>query len=544
MPTHLDYAVLSATAYNAARGPDNKLTLTNWSEVAVVPTSSVGFEAQAYRNGTDVVIAFTGTNFFSSYADPNGVLGFDWGRAFGTGNDFLFGNIAVLGIGGQQLIEAALFYRKVKTENPGANITFTGHSLGGGIASVMAVWFDRQATTFAEAPFRNAAVNPFMVSKAISALEEIAPLDSALKATMQNSLSEFESRQAQVTHYAIPGEIVEQARAIFPAVVGSPHIVLAGDTAGIPAATLHSITLHAALLMSLKFQDDVTRLPGLLQAILDANLYARPAEGNQKDFLTGLLNDQIKMGIGYNNPQGQLALFATDIARLTKVGTVKIDAINKGLIATAMEYYYFLQSGNTNEFFHDVIGGIKFDLNEIGANNEHRGRNKLIAAVRESFDPDGYMRFLRPTTWYFQSGSDALTATSSDSANTAMIGGIDGDTLESGTGNDFLYGGAGVDSLKGGEGIDFLHGGIGDDTLTGGQGNDFLSGDEGIDTYKYTTGDGRDTIRDIYGLGSILFDGQAINGGNTKQHLKQEILLVRVDYIRTQSRDLSLRSGF
>ena len=72
MANILDYAALSAIAYNAARGLANKITAASWDAIAVAPPSSSGFEAQAYRNGNDVVIAFAGTNFFSSYTDANG----------------------------------------------------------------------------------------------------------------------------------------------------------------------------------------------------------------------------------------------------------------------------------------------------------------------------------------------------------------------------------------------------------------------------------------------------------------------------------------
>lgn len=73
MATLLDYAALSAIAYNAARRGDNILgRLDNWSQIDKASIRSSGFEAQAYRNGSDVVIAFAGTNFFSSYTEANG----------------------------------------------------------------------------------------------------------------------------------------------------------------------------------------------------------------------------------------------------------------------------------------------------------------------------------------------------------------------------------------------------------------------------------------------------------------------------------------
>ena len=110
-------------------------------------------------------------------------------------------------------------------------------------------------------------------------------------------------------------------------------------------------------------------------------------------------------------------------------------------------------------------------------------------------------------------GADELFGDKNDD----LLLGMDGnDKLDGGEGLDSLQGGRGNDELKGGDGasLDLLYGGEGDDTLIGGKGDDLLFGDEGNDTYKYTTGDGRDTIKDIDGLGSIIIDNQpALNGG-------------------------------
>ena len=147
-----------------------------------------------------------------------------------------------------------------------------------------------------------------------------------------------------------------------------------------------------------------------------------------------------------------------------------------------MEYYYFLQAGNTNEFFHDVAGGIQFDLTEIGAGTDRKGQDRLNAAIHSQIDPKGYLTIRRPTTWYLQAGDTPLIATSTDTHNTAMIGGTGDDTLESGAGDDYLYGGGGVDTLRGGAGIDVLIGGGDNDTLEGGAGRDIyiISGDDTI----------------------------------------------------------------
>ena len=96
-----------------------------------------GFEASAYSYDGKIIIAFAGTN-----TD-------EWQDLWNNGN---------LGLGSlsAQAIEAAKFYLDIKAQY-GDNIVFTGHSLGGGLASLMAVFFNRPATTFDEAPFRLAA---------------------------------------------------------------------------------------------------------------------------------------------------------------------------------------------------------------------------------------------------------------------------------------------------------------------------------------------------------------------------------------------------
>ncbi len=68
------------------------------------------------------------------------------------------------------------------------------------------------------------------------------------------------------------------------------------------------------------------------------------------------------------------------------------------------------------------------------------------------------------------------------------------DILHGGDGNDYLSGGDGNDVLLGGEGNDSLYGQTGDDILSGGPGNDYLEGGPGIDTYRFSRGDGADTV--------------------------------------------------
>lgn len=147
------YALLSAAVYGTTtsesgasqvRSERNTLPLPSpdWAVIAE-RVSSTGFMARAYLEGSTgkVVIAYAGTTDESSM-------------------DWFSGNIpAAAGAPSQQVIEAARFYMDVLNSPYGqsADISFTGHSLGGGLASLMAVYFDRQATVFDEAPFEKSA---------------------------------------------------------------------------------------------------------------------------------------------------------------------------------------------------------------------------------------------------------------------------------------------------------------------------------------------------------------------------------------------------
>lgn len=105
-----------------------------------------GFSARAYQNIVtgEIVISYAGTEFGKTWA--------------GMGADFVSANIPLaIGQYGQQALLAATYYQNIKTRYGTDNISFTGHSLGGGLASVMAVWFDRPAYVYAPAPFANSA---------------------------------------------------------------------------------------------------------------------------------------------------------------------------------------------------------------------------------------------------------------------------------------------------------------------------------------------------------------------------------------------------
>lgn len=139
----IDCALMAGRAYYDKRAEINRFPVPlGWLEI---PLSHValpgGFEAVSFQKGSQIIISFTGTDQLSDWTSANVPL------AFGLPSD--------------QLYQAAQYYLEVKAANPpGTVISFTGHSLGGGLAALMGVLFDENAITFDQAPFANAEKSP------------------------------------------------------------------------------------------------------------------------------------------------------------------------------------------------------------------------------------------------------------------------------------------------------------------------------------------------------------------------------------------------
>ena len=147
MTTAIEYALMAGHAYRTTRDKINWLPVPQgWISFAPVPdpttastfTATNGFEAISFIKGNDIVISYAGTY-------P------------GQLTDLVADAWLALGSGSSQLLQAAEYYLQVKAANPDANITFTGHSLGGGLAALMGVLFNETAFTFDQAPFQNTA---------------------------------------------------------------------------------------------------------------------------------------------------------------------------------------------------------------------------------------------------------------------------------------------------------------------------------------------------------------------------------------------------
>ena len=193
-------------------------------------------------------------------------------------------------------------------------------------------------------------------------------------------------------------------------------------------------------------------------------------------------------------------------------------------------YRYAIGDGN-DTLRQDVTDTIEFGpgitRNSIEIVGEGRDKNDdLIIRIQETGET------LRLRSWFyvnpysqesyykldqirFADGS-ALTLPEIESMDITLYGTANSEDLTGYEGRrNFIYGNAGWDViygqmlddyLEGGQDSDFIYGSDGNDILVGGPGSDSLAGESGIDTYRFSKGDGSDTIsatnEDILELGA------------------------------------------
>lgn len=402
MTTIQEYAALAALVYNDQRGGGggeatvNLLALpAGWKNLSalgfagstLVDLNPFSFTAGAYVNAAgEIVIAYKGTDFITEFD----------GRSWNTVGDLLAdaGLAAAFSIIGlPQLLSASTYYLAVK-EWAVANgydsekITFTGHSLGGGLASVMSVWFDQPATTFAEAPFEQSAIDPLFVLAAADALTIQAGV-SASAAVLEeiNKLRdllvpmEYQERQEAVTNYFVSGEMLTYLRAFMPTVVGAGKdipIDIGAQPLG-RSVGLHSMNLHLALLLDTRLQEACRKIPELVPTLLDGGLYAFDPNTSRRDFVTALVADQLQGDIARQD--GLLGKFTAEVLKLQgDTGLSTIESVRSSLIAVAIEYCYFNSEAGVTSLFTVSDGGVHFRYSDIGA-SRYKSLRRLTDAV-------------------------------------------------------------------------------------------------------------------------------------------------------------------
>jgi len=542
MVTNIEYALMSGRAYQTNTSDINRFPVPQgWAEFFHVPgnptfpTLHSGFEAVSFQRGNEIVISYAGT-------DPL------WPDSYATMG-------LTSGLGSDMLTDAARYFLEVKKNNPEAQITFTGHSLGGGLAALVSVFFsdmncvslDGEVVTFDQAPFSLSATTWMrdqlledllalrdVTEQPIYTLEQL----TALVPDFITSTTFIDSAHTEsVRNIHVEGELVSTWTPSLFGQLGHQELPLDVGSTGISSIDLHKQSLLTAFLQSDQcaanngtpdqtLSQVTKKLTDLLGMIFDRNLYAHPTDDpNNVNFLEHLIRHQ--EGLDPNVPNdgdAMLSRFTADLWKIAQDGglTMANNDLTKALTAFAMQAYYDNRlAANETLFEADtpaVTGGIRFDRGDVADNlfDDAKGfylyfRNYLLTIpVEERAVIYEQLPDLRD--WYIQAGRQAMTATA-DVQRAFMLGGSGNDILTGGSQADVLIGNGGQDTLDGGGGDDVLITGWGingladneSDTLRGGSGNDALYGGAGSDTLSGGTGD--DLLIGGAGVDTYIIDG-------------------------------------
>lgn len=516
----IDYALMAGASYISTRADVNQFPIpSGWLRIRHEnPQDGSGFEAASFINGpdlahsTEIVISYAGTNS----SDLTG----DWAANIAMASGTVLSD---------QLRQAADYYLAVKAAaSAGAKISLTGHSLGGGLASLIAVTFGESAFTFDQAPFLQSArlftstpdilgnttttgvaksLRDYLTGRAPD--EQIAKLDAYIAANdpaNANSIAAdtLSARSVQVLNINTQGEALTNWPSS-SARIGQTLFDISNSN-NISGVELHSQTLLTTFLQSQQTAasgnalNDVTfKLPDLLKMVFDKNLFAFDTDKSNENFLERLVKHEAGIQ-GLLLADAMVTRFTSDLQKLAADAGLSVSGadLTKSLIAFAMQAYYSGPHGGDadHELFKKLSGGINFDRSDIAANlSDIKGyvqyfQNYLAPLPAEERGLiDQYLPGLQD--WYL--AGTRLAAAAGDKT-AFMLGAAETDLITGGTQNDLLVGLGGTDLLE------------------GGQGDDILVGGEGGDIYRYTTGDGNDRIVDSDSQGAILVDGHDAGG--------------------------------
>jgi hypothetical protein len=470
---------------------------SGWTKLPNPLPVTDGFAYGVFRNTAtnEVVISYRGTD------GAVGMMGAD-----GVNNAGL-----TLGKATSQAIQAAQVYAKVLelygSDIAGSNISFTGHSLGGGLAGIMAVWFNRPAIVFDPAPFQ-AVVESLDAKNAVwTALGVYAP--QAFRDYV--AATDLLIREAAVQRHFTTGEFIDVllSNPVNTIYGGSTSYTFGNQNGAVSMFSLHSQALLTAGILSPSFMQATVAVQSSLPLIMSGSLYSKEPDGStERNFILDLIRSEQQ-----NAGNGKLTHFANDLAKLgTNISGLN-QAAQNAIIAQGIEWYYWqgtnypnlarqefltISSANGGATAWPYGNGLLQYTTAIG---DHLlgAQNKALAyvnlwldsylqqsAVQISGRASTLPSYARYDQWNVVAGDTATTATALDPTKSQIF-----------------VGQGGADTFTGGSQADLILAGAGNDTLTGGAGNDQLYGGADNDTYLFTAGWGKDTIIDSDGLGSI-----------------------------------------
>ena len=538
----LGCAVLAAAAYREGVSLKNLVAPISGAvqlpgALGYVSDAASGFEASAFTYQGRIVIAYAGTN-----TDQTPDMLTNGGLALGFGST-------------RQLALAAEFYQRIKQTYGSDNVTFTGHSLGGGLAALMGVFFNKPAVTFDPAPFRLTATQStaltlrnylyipqspgifpargaFALDDDLTSFTNTEQLLAIANPALYQSVAAIAPVTGVLTYptnvrgesgikaYAVRGEFLsdglltlgpQQMNDLRLKNSTTPEFIGINPVgANLGRFDLHSMALlvvaaHEPRLATL-FNDN----PRLTEALFDKTLYARAGSSTEPDFLAKLVQREFG-GTSPASGSGHLAKLGNDLTKID-VGITGLNAAARAAMgAQAIEWYYW--QGDTHpQFFSGDADLLQYTTAQgaglAGALNRASSLvGKWLTPIANDHGEFYFPAFGTAAQWSVSAGA-AVTATALDGTKTQMfIGQGNADTFTGGAKDDVFFAGAGNDSLTGGLGNDRLYGDDGADTLNGGAGNDTLLGGSGTDTYTFADAFGSDVIEDTGGAGSLVVTG-------------------------------------
>ena len=536
MPTTTEYALFAANSYGVStlvRSSQNTLPIPGgWTPLVVNDYTTAlpdGFMARAYLRGNELVISYAGTT------NEN------W-------KDWFNGNVpaATAGRLAPQIVDAAEFYLEAlqlaqAQAGPDIAVSFTGHSLGGGLASLMAVYFDRPGTVFDQAPFQKSAdsarvltdlklrlvADGFVVP---SSLRDYVALDPTGALIPSPTRVQREENVQQVfvegEFLSLSGPALTNVLASFTGILaGNPYLwvlgsgvdkimgsmgssldpnaqtlldwgVIPGTSQGIPLVEgdpfdLHSISLLTGFLHSSSFLAAVQATPELLPRLF-AGLFENIPTLNAANLVDLLVQRQVRS-------EGSLDVLASDVAKIDgahgltsltqvvsasgapvtiNVASLLVDAILTNLYQQGKDRTPDATGlPQFQALLQSRAGGITADLSNLDA-----------SAVPQVKDVENELGGLLAALI----GTRELTGDIGRGARWTLQSGIaplvvdlsgdnTSDVVLGYADDDSITGGGGDDVLVGQGGADTLFGGTERDRLYGGAGNDTLNGGGGVD---------------------------------------------------------------
>ncbi|MBU1777952.1 MAG: putative Ig domain-containing protein, partial [Gammaproteobacteria bacterium] len=523
-----------------------------WSEFFHVPDPAVpdfqgadGFEAVTFTNGTETVISFAGTY-------PTSPM--DW-----IANSTLGAGVP----GVDQLFEAAQYYLAVKAQY-GDNISFTGHSLGGGLAALMGALFNHQAFTFDQAPFgytlntdsvnvlieqlfatrkyslldlaplqqyANAFTNPSTIGGVVGSvtgqvvgLPGLATLVSSInRITLGNQLENTlaAARAANVIDINLQGEALQYLSAL-PRIGVQSDIPINVD--GVSSVSLHDIGLLTVCLQSNQsagngtgFSDVTSELKDLLAMMFDPALFWHTNDADNKrqpNFIELMVNHEAgfdpRTQTSITPPDAMVTRFTADLWKLAQEGGLTMSEgtnyygtwnnVSKALTAFAMQMYYEDTANATNPD-KELFAKITGGLQFDIADV-----SKTFQAAFDSnqklnlSEAKGYEQYFK----HYINLTGGFTP-AEQQIITSLLPALRDWYVQAGAG-----GMTATDTLNRGA---FMLGGSGADTLTGGTAADLLVGNAGADTLS--GGQGSDTLLGGTGVDTYVWQATANAGIDT-----------------------------